>query len=197
MFVFATILPVDEDSDTVRKLMRNKRSAADFSLINDDNRQRVTTILTAIATREVTQIGHSAMSARTAEVLLLGMGNVSAIERQMAVYRDYGSRDAWQYIPQNFEWSKQPLITPYLAEELYLPGGTEPVGFSRDREVLVPNRSVFGGLQIVWLIKASDEFTPAMKTWAHEMHRVSIYEPDAFREQMRGWWKQNEDTAIP
>lgn len=192
--VMATILPVDEDTDTVRKLMRNKRNAADFSLVNDGNRESVVEVLRAIADREVTQIGHSSMSARSAEVLLLGLGDIPTIERQIEVYQEYKGRDAWQHIPQNFEWSKQPLIIPYLAEDLFLPGSVMVgVGFSPSGEVLIPNRSTYSGLISLRIIEASSEFSDEMKEWARQTIRFLFKDRNAFREQMRTWWKQNEE----
>ncbi len=193
--LFASILPVDEETDVVRKLLREKPWEADLTLVTEQNRDKVFTVLRGIADGEITQIGKSSMGESDAAMVLMRLGDIPTIERQIAIFREYKGRDAWQHIPQYFEWSRQPLIIPYLAEDLFLPGSvTEGTGFSSGGEVLIPNRSTYAGLTALRIIEASEGiFSPEVKQWASDTHDLLFKDRNAFREQMRTWWKQNEE----
>lgn len=172
----------------------------DISLIPPEQTENVAKRLREIAAKRGGSVLLGTVSIHTmeADLLLLRMGDNFTIERMIKDYRAYNSRTSWSYVIDSFEYSRQPKIIPYLAEDFYLAEDpnkgitTKPPRDSLEFAVSVPPRSIFSGVTVTRIIEKAPEFSPEMKAWAAQAYALRLKSPAHFRELMRVWWEANK-----
>ena len=169
-----------------------KASLAD---VNPANRPEVVAILRQVADGTVSNIGAIAPSRLGAEIALLTLGDRQTIQRLMQEYRSENSPRTLGDLPRSFERSRQPLLIPPLAEDLFLEDEYKPLILRYGRDGVeglpLPFRS---GTVLLRIMRESDAFNSPLKQWTLEMERLSIYEPDKFRTHLRKWWELNREA---
>jgi hypothetical protein len=185
------------------ELTPNGRKAAQLSVrgskasledVRPEDKAEVLSILRQIAEGKVTEIGTKAPSKSGADVALLTLGDRPTIERLINEYRVYNSQRTLAEIPQNFEWSKQALLIPYLAEDLFLDDDPKATVVLRDKyeAIIGPNLSIRSGISLVRIMQTSEVFSERQKKWALEMERLRVHDVVKFRDRMRLWWNRNK-----
>jgi hypothetical protein len=193
--ISAPLAPAEE---TIRHLL--EFGSSDLSIVTPELRPAVVEKMREVARRKGgwVLLGTTTFSPMEADLLLLRLGDKFTIERMMEDYRAYDSRTSWSYVTSRFEYSQQPLIIPYLAEDFYSQenpqGGItiKPPPESMEFAVGAPPRSIFSGVVTTRIIEKAPEFSAEMKAWATQAYVVRQKSPERFRNLMRHWWDTNK-----
>jgi len=186
--------------ETILRVLGTGRVKADLTLIPPDQKDAVIRRLREIATLKQgsVEIGDTLVHVMAADLLLLRLGDKFTMERMVQDYRAYNSTASWSYDQSQFEYSRQPLLIPYLAEDFYLEEDptkgitVRPPPGSAEFGVSVPSRSVFSGVTVVRIVEEAPEFTQEMKAWAKQASALRRESSVRFRNLMRVFWEKNK-----
>lgn len=172
-----------------------KAIVSDLSLANGEDSATVINKLDEIAKKKIDRIGTALIGRESAEIVLLRLGYEPAIRRSINEFRKYDVV-AWREVTKRLEWSSQPAIIPYLAEDFFLDEDPKQgVGISNGEEAVgAPPRSIFAAVVAGRIIHRASEFSPEMKRWADTMYELRLADPGQFRAGMKQWWIQNKDA---
>jgi hypothetical protein len=193
--MIATTCAIDQIDLKILDLTRSSIHS-DLTDVSPAERTELLQRLRKIASGEVTHIGGQSPDSgaypgqSNAQIVLMRMGDIPGIEQIIQRYRQYDA-EVWDY-PKYFEWSKQPLLIPYLAEDLFL--NDDPAHYIDTGDVAVPNRSIYSGIVIVRIVRSSPVFSDELRLWAKRMYQVWVDDPARFRKTMRIWWNANAKT---
>ena len=125
-------------------------------------------------------LGTVVLDLTESDLLLLSLGDDFTIERMMKDYRAYDSMASWDYVTRTFQYSRQPKIIPYLAEDFYSKEdpntgiNVTPPPNSGEFAVSVPARSTFSGVIVTRIISKAPEFSPQLKVWADQAYALRL-----------------------
>ena len=196
----ASLTPVERTIDAV---LDTGMVNADLSLIPPEQKEAVVAKLREIARLNGDyKIGTTLVSARTADLLLLRLGDKVTIERMIRDYRRYDSLGSWGYDTDSFEYSRQPLLIPYLAGDFDATEDVHKVLTIKESPgddgivVGAPVRSIFSAILVTRIIRDSPVFGPEMKVWAKGAMELRSESPERFRILMRVWWEANKAAFV-
>lgn len=194
--------PLTSAEQTLLKVLDTGEVKADLTLIPPEQKEAVVSRLREIAQQKEgsVEVGNALVHVSTADLLLLRLGDTFTMDRMMRDYRAYNSMSSWGYAQNMFEYSQQPLLIPYLAQDLYLEEDPSkgitvaPPPDSDEFAVTVPPRSIFSGVTMVRIIEKSPAFSEAMKAWTKQAYALRRESASRFRSLMQAFWERNKEA---
>jgi hypothetical protein len=170
--------------DLVLELLRQRGSTADLSVIKPANNAAVVSLLRDVATQKRRRIGPALPCSRSANIILLRLGDPKTMQRNADAFMKTGNG----FIYYDIASSRQAAIIPYLADGLFIED--TPASLTR-------GRGCTPGITLAWratypifdLLSGSPQFTDEVRGWAKNEAKGSL---PARRAALRIWWKQNE-----
>jgi hypothetical protein len=178
-------------------LIADAGAKADFDSIPQADLNQTLEILRGIAEGAI-RVGNMSPDRSGARIALLSYGDEQTLADVIKIYRDYNSRAAWQYIPEELEWSKQPRAIFYLAEDF---NGNEDLhafygskGSETEFGITVQPKSIYSGVIALRIIMKSPAFSDELKAWAKQTYGLDLKDGEGFRNLMQKWWEQNKEA---
>ena len=117
--LLVSLTPAADIETLVLKVLENNGRTVSLDFITPENRDGVIELLREIASGKRRQFGTILADDLAAKLILLRLADNETIEKAVAAYERSGSGRGEYYSAEEFVWSEQAAIIPYLASDFF------------------------------------------------------------------------------